>query len=101
MFKPKPKFYQHACDVVAYTYNAEILCPHCTLAALPTGEGQTFDGWRDLSGQPVEDSLTELAAAFGIDRDDESSFDSAEFPKCVFLTMLDGSESCGSCGEEL
>jgi hypothetical protein len=88
--------------VVAYVFHAEILCPECTLKALPTDPGQEFDGWRDATGRmTAEENLTELALAFGIDRADERSFDSDEFPKVVFSSDLGDGESCGNCGTEL
>jgi len=91
-----------AWDVVGYTYRAETLCPACTLAALPTSEGEAFDGWRDVSVPPMgaESNLTELALAFGIDRMDECSFDSADFPKVIFSSSNEG-DTCDQCGTEL
>lgn len=90
-------------DIAGYTFNADTYCPGCILDQLPTSEGGRFDGWADLSGQPVETSLSELAAAFSIDRDDECSFDSDEFPKvCLGQSLSDeGDDRCGSCGTEL
>lgn len=90
-----------AWEIVGYTFHAETLCPRCTLAALPTGEGEAFDGWKDATGRmSAEENLTELALAFGIDRTDESSFDSDDFPKIVFSSDTDG-DTCDRCGEEL
>jgi len=89
-----------AWDIVGYTYACETLCPACTVAALPTGEGETFDGWRDMTNMSAEDNLTELAAAFGIDRMDEHSFDSGDFPKVIFSSSNED-ESCDHCGGEL
>lgn len=92
-----------AWNVVGYTYAAETLCPSCTLAKLPTGEGEAFDGWALAAGAPpmsVEDNLSEIAAAFGINRMDEGSFDSGEFPKVIFSSDSED-ETCDACGEEL
>jgi len=87
--------------IVAYAYHAEILCPSCALESLPTGPGEEFDGWEDMTGRmTAEENLTELALAFGIDRNDERSFDSDEFPKVVFSSDLPV-ETCSKCGEEL
>jgi hypothetical protein len=109
---------RHSTTIVGYMYSADIYCPGCILAALPTAQGGQFDGWKDLSNQPVETSLDELAAAFGFDRHDEYSYDSDEFPKVVFAGQVhDGCcelcehdddhcercciDRCGSCGEQL
>jgi len=91
----------HATDVVAYTYRADIYCPECILGQLPTGPGETFDGWADCTDMAPEDNLSELAAAFGIDRMDEYTFDSGDFPKVVFASQVEADEFCGDCGREL
>lgn len=89
--------------IVGYTFKAENLCPTCTIKALPTGPGEAFDGWEDCSTPPmtVEDNLTELAAAFGIDRLSESSFDSDDFPKVIFADMVGDEDQCMACDGEM
>lgn len=84
-------------DVAAYQFKAELFCRDHILDALPTGEGGAYDGWKDLSRQPVEDSLSELAYAFGIDRDDECTFDSDEFPKTVLNADLEDNDPLTFC----
>lgn len=94
--------YRKSFDIAGYTYRAENLCPACTIKALPTGEGEAFDGWADATGcMTAEENLSELAAAFGIDRMDESSYDSGDFPKVVFSDQLEDDETCDRCGGEL
>ena len=91
-------------DVVGYTFNAATYCPGCIIDTLPTGKGEVFDGWAYASGaDPVgtEDNLDEIVAVFGIDRQDEQSYDSDTFPKVVFRDHLDDDERCDSCGETL
>lgn len=85
--------------IAGYVYRAEILCPGCMLASLPTGPGEAFDGWADCSvpRMTAEDNLDELAAAFGFDRMDETTFDSDDFPKVIFGLDAEG-ETCGQCG---
>jgi hypothetical protein len=96
-------YYRKSYDVAAYNYKAETLCPDCTVAKLPTGEGEEFDGWAVAPGvrMSAEDNLSELALAFGINRNDEHTFDSDEFPKVVFVDQLEAGETCGNCGQEL
>lgn len=94
----------HTTDIVGYTYSADLYCPSCIIAQLPTGEGGAFDGWALAPGvhMSAEDNLNEIAAAFCIDRHDEWSFDSGDFPKVAFRDMLNGdSDHCASCGEVL
>lgn len=87
-------------DIVGYTFQSELYCPeHIVAAVTATPE---FEGWGLAAGvdMPVEANLSEIAAHFQIDRMDESSFDSAEFPKVVFRDQADGS-TCDTCGEPL
>lgn len=95
---PRP----HAADIVGYSYQAEIICPRCIVSALPTQRGGDFDGWALAPGvrMSTEANLDEIAQAFGIDRGDESSFDSGYFPKVIFRDMREG-ETCELCGEPI
>lgn len=94
-------------DIVAYTYRAETYCPNCIIDQLPTGPDEMFDGWAVVKPYHVfapmntEQNLSEIAAAFQIDRFDESSFDSGDFPKVVFDSQIEDTEYCGNCGSEL
>lgn len=83
------------------TFNEDNYCPDCIVGKLPAGSGQAFDGWKLASGvrMSVEDNLNEIAAAFGINRDDESSFDSGEFPLVLSRDMLSTNDECVECGE--
>lgn len=90
----------HATDIVAYTYNADNYCTGCILEVLPTGEGEKFDGWEDMShSMSVESNLREIAFAFSIDYDDLASYDSGEFPKPIFASQVEEDEHCGKCHE--
>lgn len=92
-----------AYDIVGYTYNADQYCTGCIIDALPTGEGQQFDGWKLAAGvrMSTEDNLSEIAAAFQIDRMDEHTYDSSEFPKVIFADSATEDDYCGSCGGPL
>lgn len=81
-------------DIVGYTYKAEQYTPEGLIPALATGPGQDFDGWAlgDGVDMSVEDNLNELAAAFGVDRDDERSFDSDYFPKVILAAQVEFGE---------
>ena len=89
--------------VIAYTYRADIYCNSCIVDMLPTGDDEQFDGWALADGvaMSTEANLDEIASAFGIDRYDESTFDSGDFPKVVFSHQTDGSEYCGACHGEI
>lgn len=85
-------------EIIAYVYRADIFHPRCIVDTLPTYEGGAFDGWRNLTPEPtVEGELSEIADAFGFDRDDEYSFDSGDFPKVVFGYEDMSDQYCGHC----
>ena len=92
-----------AYDIAAYTFRADIWCRECVIEALPTGPGEAFDGWAETGSlrMATEDNLSELAYAFGINRADENTFDSYDFPKVIFASQLDGFEYCAGCSVEL
>lgn len=76
----------NATDVVAYTYQADVWHPSCVVG--------DYDPWRG-----VEAELDAWADRAGIDREDETTFDSDDFPKVVFASDLTGDEMCPGCLE--
>lgn len=72
-------------DIVAYTYKADVYMPEDLIERL-IADGIASPGAR---GMYVEEVLDQIAGANAIDRDDESSFDSDEFPKVVFRDQFD------------
>lgn len=84
-------------EVAAYTYQADIYCGHCLVLQLLSA-GEASPAALDM---PTEDVLDQLQHNFGIDRYDEHSYDSGDFPKVVFGTSLEDDERCGACGERL
>ena len=93
----------HATDIVGYTFQADTYCPEHVIDALPTGEGEAFDGWALAPGadpMSTEDNLSEIASAFGIDRQDEHTFDTDYFPKVIFADQAEDSR-CATCDEPL
>ena len=87
--------------IVAYTFHADIYCPTCVISEME--QDPNYDGWADCSIPPMstEDNLSEVAHAFGIDRMDESTFDSDAFPKVIFADQIDGHIGCGRCARYL
>jgi hypothetical protein len=80
-------------DLVAYTYRADVYGPCCILRAFhgsPTGEPP-------IAGMSIEQHLDVLARLRGVDRSDEGSFDSGDFPKPVRRSEL---TICGHCNGE-
>ena len=82
--------------IVGYTYKAENLCPSCTIDAVV---GSKQDG---MSGRAVEIALDRIAPLAGVlDRYNEHSFDSDEFPKVIFADSVIEGERCGNCDNKL
>lgn len=70
-------------DIVGYTYKAENYTPEGLIAEL-IKDGLAAPAAKDMD---PEEALDQIAGANGIDREDEYSFDSDEFPKVVFRDM--------------
>jgi hypothetical protein len=81
-------------DVIGYVYQADTFCPDHIVEQID-GEAAV----QDFAGS-VESKLDYIATMFGIDRDEESSFDSGDFPK-VILKFTGEENICGACGEAL
>lgn len=77
-----------AFDITGYTFQARIVCPVCVADALNL----------PLVG---EEHLTVLAESLGIDRMDENTFDSDDFPKVIFATDTWVGETCSDCDANL
>lgn len=86
-------------DIVAYTYRADTWCP----------EGMRQEMIRELDAislypemETAEDALNEMAKIAKVNREDESSFDSGNFPKVVFRNQIPvGGEICVCHGEKI
>ncbi|MGZ4518835.1 MAG: hypothetical protein ACXVGB_00255 [Mycobacteriaceae bacterium] len=91
-------------SIVGYVYRADIWCESCIIPAM-TGPGDAYDGWALAAGaqpEPIEQQLDIIADAFGIDRYDEWTFDTDDFPKVLFADHAsEDGEWCASCHEPL
>lgn len=88
-------------DIVAYTFQADTWCPGCVreyATAQINFLGKFYVDTEDMSTEGV---IGHWADAVGIDRDDEHSYDSGDFPKVVFASSVEDTEHCGQCGQEI
>lgn len=90
-------------DIIGYVYRSDIYCPLHIGALLATGDGEAFDGWALSPGVPpmsAEANLNEIADAFGVNRQDETTYTADYFPKVI---VRDQGENhvCGTCGDAL
>lgn len=93
----KPDFELHATDIVGYTYNADEYCEHCTAVLFEREDDEAPSIF-----QGAEAILDYEALRRGIDRHDEATFDSGEFPKVIFASQGESDdERCGSCHDPL
>lgn len=86
-------------DVVGYTFQAATFCPRCIV---PIVEGSIdYPPVASVSGLSAEGGLGLLAKALHLNRMDESSYDSGDFPKVIFRDQLDDTEmalnTCDVC----
>lgn len=88
-------------DIVGYTYQADNHCPDCT-RLVATLRGLEAGAGPDADTDTAESALDAWAKADGVNRQDERSFDSGDFPKVIFASMVeDSNERCGTCHERL
>ena len=73
-----------AFDIAGYTWQAENYRPADLIAAM-VASGELSPAARDMD---VEHVLDQHAGALAIDRMDERSFDSDEFPKVIFWSQV-------------
>jgi hypothetical protein len=82
-------------DIVGYAYRANLYCPRHIYGIVLRGATVEIG----LLGA-VEASLDALAVRLGIDRADESTFDSGTFPTVVLRSMLRDPHTC-ECGHNV
>jgi hypothetical protein len=78
-----------------YIYKADLYCQDCILdALLPEDEARRY---RVAGHGDIENTLDQLARNRRINREDEYTFDSDDFPKIVFDNELEDGDECGLC----
>ena len=88
----------HATDIVGYTYRAANWHPACLVAVMVANSDLSLAA-RNMT---TEWALDQHAGANAIDREDESSFDSDDFPKVILSSQVeDPDEYCEYCEESL
>lgn len=91
-----------AWTLVGYVYRADLWCPACMRIRALADAGQlgfyVSDG---IDTATTEDVLSDLAALRSIDREDEKSFDSDDFPKVLLADSTDQDDRCCRCGRLL
>jgi hypothetical protein len=87
----------HAADIVGYTFEAEMMCPDCTIERVLAryNDGEPYE----FGSIDPEATLKSLADREGIDYMDLYSYDSDHYPKVVFASQVEDPERCGVCHE--
>lgn len=83
--------------IVGYTFKAQQFCPE-HLIEFMVQNGYLSPAARDMR---VEDVLDQHAGAEGVDREDQHSFDSDDFPKTILDQQLEEVEECDWNGHSL
>jgi len=84
----------HATEIIGYTFASQIVCKQCLRKKAAT---VSEANGHNAEFTPLEDLLDRWAKIDGVDREDEDSFDSDDFPKVTFETGDAKHESCGTC----
>ena len=79
--------------IAGYIYWADIYCPECIIEIM-IARGDASPAARDM---PPETVLDQCAGAMGIDRYDEATYDTDEFPKVAFVFHIVDGDTCGRC----
>jgi hypothetical protein len=81
-------------DIAGYRFQDATYCPAC-IGRVITADSR-YDGWALARGivMDAEDDLSEISAAFGINRSDESAFGSGDFPEVVLASCVPDGEAC-------
>lgn len=86
-------------DIVGYTYRENLYCPGCITHQMRLSAHSHPLVGMGLGQRDPERWLDEAARRLQIDQSDETTFDSGEFPKVVFRSMLNQSDECLECGD--
>ena len=78
--------------IVGYTFAAAQFCPEHIVAQLTTNPGDTGHAGAAI-GNP-EAHLDLLARLAGVNRHDEDTFDTGEFPKVIFYDQTTPDDTC-------
>jgi hypothetical protein len=83
--------------IAGYAFNAEILCPRCTLEALGRTSVLPVRG----GSSELESEMAVRGAMLGLGAvgDDPRWLDSGTMPQPVWSHELSGDEHCARCGE--
>ena len=85
-------------SIAAYTFQADIFCSECIVGEITDVHGEDVNPCvRDH--EDVEGVLDCIAREMSINRMDESSFDSDDFPKVIFSEDVSIGDICSGCWE--
>lgn len=85
-------------DVVGYIYNSDIYCSRCILTVVVL----TQPVHMSVVLEEAEVGLEKVAKILRVDRSNENTYDSDEFPKVIFADQVGSSdEVCAHCSQPL
>jgi len=84
-------------DIAGYTYQAESLCPSCTITKLGKGINASAIGY----AYDAHAVIRLVAAVENVNLDDERSYDSNDFPKPFTFDQVLEDEKCDQCNGRL
>ena len=81
--------------IVGYSYKAANYCNDCIVKEVAGITPKHY-----LTGD-TEYALSYIAKNMNIDRMDERTYDSDDFPKVIFADQVEDDETCSNCGQTL
>jgi hypothetical protein len=84
----------NAATIAGYTYQADNFCPKHIVAQLTANPGDAGHAAAVIADP--ETHLDLLARLAGVDRTDEWSFDSGDFPKVILGDQVEPDDFCGA-----
>lgn len=87
-------------EPIGYTYQADNYCDVCMMATLIRTQ-KTVASLVFATTETCWEWLQGIAPSFGINIEDESSYDSGDFPKPIWAWLVTSSDYCNLCREPL
>jgi len=87
----------NSADIAGYQFDSQLFHGNCLISGMVLAR-ELSPAALDMDNEAV---LDQHAGANGIDRSDENTFDSSEFPKVIFDSQVTADDVCGHCGDYL
>lgn len=94
----------NSADRIGWMFQAEVICDDCIISRLEDAGLASVNAQEVAEQQGLTSLLSYIASVNAWDFDDETTYDSDDFPKVYLVQHAEGDAEaihCGSCAEEL